>query len=309
MGKIADVYNGIQTSRNDVYVITDWTDVDANTISFDKQGKTWLIEKKILKPFFEGRRNEESRLKSFYPLPVTAFVIYPYFIQNIGNQLVAKIIPPDVMQATFSLAYQWLQHNQGVLEKRRMDARRSSTEEWYRYGRSQGLTVFENRPKIIVGINSLGDKYVYDETNTLLAPGGTAGECSISLFSDHPEKSPYDLYFILALLNHKAVEYFCRKRGNHTQHGWYGRGTSVLEEIPIPIIDLTTDNEKHHLYESIVAKCKELCEVCKSISNTTSHAMRVRLEGRKTYLKQSMDAQISTLYGVAEIIDNVELPQ
>ena len=309
---IADVDVGIQTSCNDVYVITDWTEVDSDIISFNKKGKTWKIEKKILKPFFEdkrGRKNKESRLRSFYPLPSTAFVIYPYSVSSTGKKLEAKIIPSNTMQITFPLAYQWLQHNRNILESRKMDSKHSGTDEWYRYGRSQALTAFENRPKIVVGINSLGDKYVYDDTNTLLASGDTAGECSIAVYRDEPEKSSYDLYFLLALLNHKAVEYFCRKAGSTFQNGWYSRGASVLKRIPVPLVDFTSNNERRYLYENIVLECKELCEICKSLSSATTNADRIRLERRKTHLKQSMDAQISTLYGVAEIIDNVELPQ
>ena len=65
LGAVVDVFNGIQTSRNDVYVITRWRDVDAERIAFRKAEREWLIEKRILKPFFEGGVNS---LNSFHPL-------------------------------------------------------------------------------------------------------------------------------------------------------------------------------------------------------------------------------------------------
>jgi hypothetical protein len=214
------------------------------------------------------------------------------------------------MQSRFPLAYEWLLFNRDRLENHRnIQPRPFPANEWYRYGRVQGLTSFENRAKIVVGVNSQGDKYVYDDTNTLLAPGGTAGECSIATFREAPEKSPYDLYFILALLNHKGIEYFCRKRGSPFQGGWYARGTSVLGQIPMPKIDLTIDNQKHRLYESITLNCKLLCGACASIAGATTNAERTRLMRREQYLKQSLNTDISALYGISDIIDSIELPK
>lgn len=305
LGEIADVYTGIQTSCNPVYVITGWTEFDDSTISFNKLGRVWRIEKEILKPFFEERR---GTLKSFYPLPTTAQVIYPYFIKHQGNRLRASIIPSEVMRTSFPLAYEWLNYNHDRLARRDIQPSHFPADEWYRYGRVQALTAFENRPKIVVGINSKGDKYVYDESNTLLASGDTAGECAISTFTDQPERSPYDLHFILALLNYKAVEYFCRKRGSSFQHGWYARGKSVLEQIPVPFIDLTTDNERKRLYDRIIRNCIQLSATCRSLTEVPTNAARVRLDRQRAFMKQALDTDISSLYGIVGIIDGIELP-
>ncbi|MBK9094816.1 MAG: hypothetical protein IPM84_19020 [Anaerolineae bacterium] len=48
-------------------------------------------------------------------------------------------------------------------------------------------------------------EHVYDDSNVLLASGGTAGECAIAAFRGDAGRSPYSLYFILALLNHKGA--------------------------------------------------------------------------------------------------------
>ncbi len=305
LGDVADVFNGIQTSANDVYVINNWIEVDAHTISFNRQGQDWLLEKDIVKPLFD---EVQGTLISFYPLPMTAYVIFPYVIDASNTGFQVTLIPPTTMQSNYPLAYAWLLHNRMRLESRDIQPRPFPPEEWYRYGRNQALALFENRPKIVVGVNSQGDKYVYDDSNTLLATGGTAGECAIAAFRETPEKSPYDLYFILALLNHKAIEYFCRKRGSPFRGGWYARGTSVLKQIPIPQIDLTVDTQKRRIYENIVLKCKRLCDICASMVTTTTNAERVKLERSKAYLKQSMDAEVSALYGISEIIDRIELP-
>lgn len=306
LGDVADVFNGVQTSRNAVYVITDWEDEGADAISFTRQGSVWSIEKAILRPFYDG---SVAELRSFYPPPETALIIFPYAVSVTDDgRYTADLIPPQVMHSQYPLAYAWLSHNQETLVQRDISPKPFPADEWYRYGRQQALAVFADRVKIIVGVNSLGDKYVYDETNTLLASGGTAGECAIAPFRDGERKTPYDLYFLHALLNHKAVEFFCRKRGSPFRGGWFARGTAVLKEIPIPNIDLTTDNPRSRLYREIVAANERLHTICRNLETAISASDRSRLERQMRAVKSQMDSQISQLYGIAAIIDQIELP-
>lgn len=307
LGSVAEVFNGIQTSRNDVYVIPHWQDVDDERVAFDKAGHKWLIEKSILKPFFEGG---VTNLKSFHPLQAGARVIFPYEIADETGELRATLIPPAALQKKFPLAWAWLEHNQAVLRRPPRDIRPAPfpTDEWYRYGRDQALAAFENRPKIVVGINSLGDKYVHDDSNVLLASGGTAGECAIAAFRGDAKRSPYSLYFILALLNHKTVEYFCRKRGSPFRGGWYARGTAVLKEIPVPSVELSPVNERGLLYSIVVETCQTLCRLGGVLDKVDSTVERTRLERQMNALKREMDAAISTLYGVTDVVDRIELP-
>jgi hypothetical protein len=306
LGDIADVFNGIQTSRNDVYVIAEWRDVDPGTIAFDRDGRTWPIERAILRPFFDSRRGV---LRSFYPLPPNALVVFPYRVGVAEGRHSATAIPPATMQATFPLAYAWLEHNRAVLEARNISPTPYPPGEWYRYGRDQALASFDGRPKIVVGVQSLGDKYAYDDTDTLLASGGTAGECAIAAFQEGRGRSPYDLRFLLALLNHKAIEFFCRKRGSPFRGGYYARGTAVLKQVPLPRVDPTADDSRAQLYASIVAQCQVLLDICRQLTTVTSGAARAGLERRRDYTKGQMDAQISSLLGVTDIIGDIELPR
>lgn len=307
LGSVVDVFNGIQTSRNEVYVLPHWRDVDDERVAFVKAGRQWLIEKDILKPFFEGG---VTSLKSFHPLRPTARVIFPYELSSQADALRATLIPPTVLREKFPLAWAWLEYNQAILKRPFRDIRPATfpADEWYRYGRDQALTAFENRPKIVVGVNSLGDKYVYDDSNALLASGGTAGECAIAAFHGGARQSPYSLHFILALLNHKAIEYFCRKRGSPFRGGWYARGTAVLKEIPVPNFQLPAVDERGQLYWKIVETSQILCRLGSALSTADSSVERTRLERQMNALKREMDAAISALYGIADVIDRIELP-
>ena len=207
-------------------------------------------------------------------------MIFPYDISGEVGELRATLIPPPELQRRYPLAWAWFEYNQAVLQHPPRDIRPAPlpADEWYRYGRDQALTAFENRLKIVVGVNSLGNKYVFDGSDALLASGGTAGECAIAAFRGEAERSPYSLYFILALLNHKAVEYFCRKRGSPFRGGWYARGTAVLKEIPVPSIQLAPANMRSQLYSNVVETCRTLCRLGAALDKADSTAEHTRLE-------------------------------
>lgn len=306
LGEVADVFNGIQTSRNAVYVIKNAVDNGGDTISFTQEGRTWEIEKTILKPFFEDSR--KAPLQSYFPLPPAVPILFPYRLRTENGRLRAQVIPSNELQSNYPKAWAWLDHNRETLQNRDISPPGYPVDEWYRYGRVQALTVFENRPKIVVGVNSQGDKYVYDDKNTLLASGNTAGEVAIAAFEAPRQPSRYDLHFILALLNHQAIEYFCRKRGSPFRGGWFSRGTDVLKEIPIPVIDFDKKDSRTALYEEIAQMSKQLCTDCEALTTLSSGSTRAILERKITASRRLLDGKISSLYGVGNIIGQIQLP-
>ncbi len=304
LGQLFDVFNGIQTSANDVYVLKEWNELNSDILRF-KVGDDYVeIEKSITQPFFH-----DGHLKSFYPLPLTARLIFPYEIVLNDGRLTTSLISPSRLTREFPKTHAWLLRNEERLRRRDIRPRPFPENEWYRFGRDQALTVFENRPKIVVGVNSLGDKYVYDESNTLLASGGTAGECAIAHFGNNDCRSGYNILFILALLNHKSIEYFCRKRGSSFRGGWFARGTAVLSDLPVSNIDFTTDNLRKHVHDEIVELTRQISNIGVELTGQLTDADRVSKERRFCTLKQQIDDKISGLYGIAEIINQIELPR
>ena len=315
LGQIMDVFNGIQTSANEVFVISKWQDSDDGTITFQRQGRAWTIEREATRFFFEDRQDGRATLRSFHPVPPVARVIFPYRVEQRLTRRgtpfwQAVSLTPQEMQDRFPLAYAWLVHNRERLLDRSIRPPYPSSE-WYRYGRQQALAVFEERPKIVVGVNSIGDKYAYDTSNILIASGGTAGECAIAPFHTPPaDVIDYDLRFVLALLNHKAIEFFCRKRGSPFRGGYYARGTAVLKDVPLPRLNPAGGDDRARLYHSIIRRCQILIDAGSRLAQAEdlSQAERTRIERSMRNTKEQMDMEISVLLDIADIIGDVELP-
>ena len=300
LGDVIEVFNGIQTSRNPVYVIKEWTDRGAS-IEFEKDGQRWQIEKDVVRPYFDGSRGD---LLSFHPMPPVVRVLFPYRVVQNGSDYTARIIPPSEMKSRYPGAWAWLNHNKVSLSKRNMG--RSSNPAWYQYGRTQALASFQDRPKLVVGVLSKGDKYVYDDGDVLLASGGTAGECAVAPFRVNP--TPYDVFFIQALLSSKAAEYFCRKRGSPFQgDGWFARGTAVLSDLPVPRIDFSTQNDRRRAHDAVAADARELNRLYTLLPKQAGRtAARTEAEIRST--KARMHDRVHQLYGVGALVPSVTLP-
>ena len=302
LGNITEVFNGVQTSQNRVYVIKEWEDHD-EYISFEQNGSQGECEKGVLRPFFDDDKGE---LELFAPMPPAARVLFPYAVYDEDEEKKARLLSQEEMRNNYPKAWAWLSRHKNDLRSRSITPKDYPKDEWYRYGRTQALAAFRNRPKIVVGVNSRGDRYAYDENDIFLASGGTAGECAIA--HDRQAPSAYDLHFILALLSHKAVEYFCRKRGSPFRgDGWFARGTAVLSDLPVPKIDFEEEGPRLRLYEKITERSKRLHERHREAREAVGEA-RSRAHRMIEIEKRQMHEAISRLYGVENIIENVELP-
>ena len=122
---------------------------------------------------------------------------------------------------------------------------------WYQYGRDQGLTAFNNKKKIIVGILSKNPLYLYDENNLVIASGGTAGYCGI----ESKVNSQYSLEYLQAYLAHPRTDYILSLMASDFEGDYYARGTNVLNRIPIKILDFTNPSQKA-LHDEIVVKAQ-----------------------------------------------------
>ncbi|MFZ2656358.1 MAG: N-6 DNA methylase, partial [Victivallales bacterium] len=177
------IFNGIQTSANSIYIFQPLKE-DNTYYYFEKNGKSWKIEKAITKPYFQTSSSADN-LNTYRPFSPNARVIYPYKATGKGINLInLKKIKKD-----FPKAHNYLIHNKPELDnpKRDIKPEPQTEDEWHRYGRHQSLDKCGLPEKIIVGVLSVGDKYAVDIHGTLISSGGTAGYCVVAL----PPDSPY----------------------------------------------------------------------------------------------------------------------
>lgn len=292
LSDIAVIQNGIQTSANPVFLIENYDDLGTH-ISFEKNGKVWVIEKLITRPHV----NDSSSLISYKTIVADALVIFPYTVVN----SFPRIIPLETLIKSFPLAYEYL-----LAHKKRLLARDVSPPQtdgvFYAYGRHQSLDAVFSHPKIVYSVNQKGDKYALDKEGVSYSSGGTAGE--VAIFNP---KLGYSLEFILGLLNQKAIEFFARKRGSAFGGGFYSRGSSVVSDIPVPILDIENSVEDKKTHEAIVENVRSLIAVIDLLSTASGRDIQ-NLINKKNALNNKIEKQFDELFGFSEEIKSLILP-
>lgn len=246
------IFNGIQTSANDVYVFSPNRE-DEKYYYFSKKNIEHKIEKAITKAYFQTSSGEDN-LYTYRTFKPNARVIYPYENTHKGVEL----IPLTIIQEKFPFAYKYFLANKPILDNSMRDIKPKpkTQNEWHRYGRHQSLESCGLPSKIIVGVLSVGDKYAIDIYGTLISSGGTAGYCIVAV----PTCSNYSIYYIQAILNSKYLEWFSALYGEVFRGGYIARGTKVLKNLPIRKIDFNNTKEKE-LHDRIVETQKELINI------------------------------------------------
>lgn len=293
-----NIFNGIQTSANSVYIFQPIKEENGLYI-FVNGNQEWQVEKAITKPYFQTSRGDDglSTYRTFRP---NARVIFPYKKKKNGH---LKFITLTDIQNEYPHLYDYLVAHKSILNSPRRDIKPipTTTDEWHRYGRHQSLDACNLPQKIIVGVLSTGDKYAIDTYGTFISSGGTAGYCVVAL----PEDSQYSIYYLQALLNSKYMEWISSLYGEIFRGGFIARGTKVLKQLPVRTIDFT-NTEEVTAHNDIAERQKLLIELGdKIIANFSNRRRLTPLQRQFETMKAAQQTAIRNLYGLTEEEDNL----
>ncbi len=287
-----NIFNGIQTSANEVYIFSP-TNEDDKFYYFTKKKVDYKIEKALTKPYYQTSSGEDN-LNTYRTFKPNARVIFPYEYVSSG----IKLLPLTVIEKAYPFGFKYLMHNELVLSNPKRDIKPEPTtkDEWHRFGRQQGLNISIKKNKIILGVLSNGDKYAIDNFGTLFTSGGTAGYCAITL----PDNFNYSIYYIQALLNSKYVEWFVILIGEVFRGNYFARGTKVLNNLPIRNLDFTNKSDKD-LHDAIVKVQKRLIEIQDLIDGNLGNNRKLEQFGREFKIqKGELDNLLKRLYALGE---------
>lgn len=293
LGDLCTVFNGIQTSAEDVYPIRNYS-IHGNQITFEYKGSQYRIEAELTKPYLLN----SNIVMSYKSLHEDGRIIFPYYFDND----IPKPIPSEILQTQFPLAWTYFNSHKTRLEKRSVNPTPPEGI-FYAYGRHQALESAFRPNKIIYSVNQKGDKYAIDYIGTGFASGGTAGEVAIT----NPIND-YAIEFILAYLNQPFSEFFLRKRGSPFRGGYFSRGSAVISDLPVPILDLITNPHHQQIHNNIVDYVKRLIEIQELIPTSSGRNIEA-LKAEQKFIKHEIGQIFANLIGLTtEFIHSIVLP-
>ena len=293
-----DIFNGVQTSaeqkRSYWFLKDEIVDEDDETYTFERNGATHIIEKSILRPFFKP--TEDHGFNTYSQLKCDKWLIFPYALDG-------SLIPIDEMAEKFPNTWKYLLSIKEDLWPKqlpgngRRDVPGATVNTWYQYGRTQALTSFDDKEKIIVGILSDQPLYYIDDEDWVIASGGTAGYCAISM----KPGSPYSLEYIQAWLTNDNTEKIFEMIGSDFEGGFKSRGTSLLKTLRFVEPDLTDVDQRAH-YEEVVRLTKRIREINNELDASIPHRTETVLEREK---KEAID-RVSALINDAFLLKDIK---
>lgn len=227
--------NGVQTSKNEVYIIPKKfkIDEDKNNIIFLRKDEKFSIEKTMLKDFYQPKgKGQGMSYKNIY---ADSYIIFPY--QN------GEIIPANILQNNYPNLWSYFNNHKTELLPKFLGGTRDvrgneSKMEWYQFGRTQYLKEVDT-DKIIVGVLSNKPNFNIDRNNFVFASGGTAGYIGLFL----KENSKYNLEYIEAWLSHKFTDSIFKTIGSDFEGDFYSHGTGTYKDIPLLPVDFNSNYE------------------------------------------------------------------
>lgn len=289
-----NIFNGIQTSANKIYIFTPLRDEKKYYWFKAFNKREYKIEKAVTKPYFQTVQGAES-LNSFRTFEPNARVIFPYKKNRAGR---VELMPLTMIQKNYPFFYAYLMDAKSELDKPSRDIKPTpaTANEWHRYGRQQSLEACEVAEKMIVGVLSQADKYAVDNKGTLVSSGGTAGYCMISV----PADKKYSIYYIQALLGSVQGEWLASLYGEIFRGGYIARGTKVLKQIPIRNIDFTNDVDVA-CHNDIADRQKQIITIGDKLAKAADNPRKVTpLQRQFDALREEQQNVINSLYGMTK---------
>jgi hypothetical protein len=238
LGRISNgMFVGQQTSADTVYLFKEFQQGKRKNTTkvFSKELDELVeIESGILKPVV--RSGSIHR----YSAQATASILFPYEVKDCS----ARLFTPAELKRDYPLAWEYLIRNKKLLENREKGAFNDA--EWYRFGRSQNLGMWE-QPKLMVPymITELAayldrvDKYYFINVTT----GGYGVTTDESLWS---------LSYLCGLLNSRLLDFYLKKVSTNFHGGYFAANKQYIEQLPIRPVDFSNPFDKSH-HEKVVA--------------------------------------------------------
>ena len=288
LGTVGRLRNGVQTSANRIMILKEFRETD-ELIEFERDGVTWSVEKELTRPYVD----DSASVMSHRFVKADARIVFPYWTteDELGRQRWV-VIPEAQMETRYPLAFKYLSHFRSKLSKRSIPAA-EKRKAFYVYGRTQAIEWCTDAPKILYTNNQRGDKYALDVIGTVYQSGGTAGEVAI-----FPGEEGYSLDFILALLDQTEIEFFLSKRGSSFRGGYTARGTAVIADVPVPVLDFDSPADQS-FHDEVSSEMAQLRDVVEQMDRSAPRD-RAQLTTVQLSLKSSIGSRFRARWGLEE---------
>ena len=212
-----NIFQGLATSKDDVYFIYDCSTDDDFVIGESKQlGHKVQIEKGLVKPLLKG-----EDVHRYDTIQTDRYVIFPYKIED-GKAL---LYSESELAKLYPMGYEYLKECEEILRERE-HGRLKNDDYWYRYIYPKNLTLFDNE-KLVAPEISLGGNFAYDKNGDFYSTTKIYG-----YIKNENIKATYKS--LMAILNSKVLWFYMSNTGYVLRGGYFTFKTNYVNPFPLP---------------------------------------------------------------------------
>lgn len=274
------IFQGLATSKDDVYFLYDCLEQDDSIIGVSKQLKRCVqIERGLVKPLLKG-----EDVHRYDNIKTNRYVIFPYKIEN-GK---AVLYTENELAISFPNGYAYLKECENILRAREK-GRFNIDNEWFQYGRKQGI-LYAEMAKLIAPDISMGGNFALDTRGEFYQTTTIYGYIKKS----HIQES---YKFWMALLNSRLCWWFLSNTGTVLANGFFRFKPDYIKPFPVPESQQTSKGEK--IIERLTDSLLYLYD--KNNADILTHTNNKRLA---THIEEIIDMIFYELYFEKHMKDN-----
>jgi hypothetical protein len=223
-------------------------------------------------------------MRPYVSLPANRVILFPY----VRDGDTVKLIEQSDLKNEYPKAWSYLKENEKYLRKREDEAMDHSG--WYGFGRTQALDVM-SLPKLITPDLAPRSSFLIDATGELFILGGAAGGYGLL------PKSQYNPYYLLGILNSRAINFFITMSGQQMESGYYSFEARFIRSAPICRIDFSDSADKAR-YDRMACLAEQMVQAREQAKVAKTHKDQTYYESKCDSLDRQIDALAYELYGL-----------
>jgi type I restriction-modification system DNA methylase subunit/predicted type IV restriction endonuclease len=281
LGEVADIFVGLQTSADDVYIL-DFVKETRGTLHLKSKllDEVIIFEKDLFYPLISG-----TDVKGYHPLQKRQYILFPYSIS--GNQF--ELIDFKELSNNFPRTAEYLIQNKERLEDREKGKKKGK--DWYGYVYHKNMTKQKLKklcmPRLV--------QYLYctlDEDGGFYLDNVDVGGIVFNRNNNHLE-----LKYLMGLLNSKLLRWYFPNVSASFRGGWYSANKQFISHLPIILIDKDHKYE-NDLYNRIVDLVDKLLDLHKQLAAAKSAPEKTAIQRQIDATDKQIDELVYELYGI-----------
>jgi hypothetical protein len=282
LGDVADIFVGLQTSADKVFILDLVSEFQETLLLKSKAlGVEWELEKGLLHPLVSG-----TDVNRYSVLPERQYIIFPYRTQN-GVELIGF----QEIQRNYPKTAAYLLANRKTLEER--EKGKVKDKGWHGFIYLKNMARQSN---IKLCVPRLVERlYVsFDHDGGHFLDNVDVGGITLK-----PAYQQQGLPYLLGLLNSSVLRWFFPFVSAPFRGGWLSANRQFVEQLPIRPIDFSNPSDKTN-HEWVVQLVEQMLTLHKQLSNAKTGHDQTLIQRQIDATDRQIDRLVYELYGLTE---------